>query len=335
MPHAVGLHHKILGFPRENNLQYAFVRLTSRCSGRCGFCEVWKNPADAHASLDWERIIADFLVLKPKEINLHGGEAHLSAQFVPFLEALGGAIPLSITTKGDALLHRSFPVLVRNGLQRVFLSIDRALPESNALHRGVPALATGLFPAIRSLRNEHPHIRVIVNHVVTRANAHEIRKLVETMLALSVHHIALIPVKDAPDQYLSVRDVQNFRHEVRGMLEEGVVGHEFFLNGFTTPFGSEEDDASLASQGLYNTKARCTCMIPSGTLFIDAVTGNVYPCDTTMYRENQQRYIMGNLMDSGLREIWDGPAFVEFRRLMLSESPAPCRFSCDPCNVFC
>lgn len=72
--------------------------------------------------------------------------------------------------------------------------------------------------------------------------------------------------------------------------------------------------------------------MPYTTVFIDSQTGRVFPCDTTMWRPNSERYVMGNLKTESLEEIWKGSIFGKFRKEMYPKIQHPCILGCDPNN---
>lgn len=121
---------------------YAFLRLTSRCTGKCAFCNVWKTPEDASPHINWFAVGKQLASFGLAELNLHGGEIMLSRHIEALVSGLGKTTPLSATTNGSLLQSETLDYLVSNGLRRIFVSLDHHEDLKNSASRGNPDLKT-------------------------------------------------------------------------------------------------------------------------------------------------------------------------------------------------
>ncbi|MGL5262995.1 MAG: radical SAM protein [Candidatus Rhabdochlamydia sp.] len=312
-------------------LQYVCLKINDICNAKCSFCDIWQKQIDHHPDINWLHIIDDLIDLGAKEINIHGGEAFLSKTFFPMLEYGGNRTAFSIITNG-ILLTRFYERLFKANIRRIYISIDHHDPLLNAKSRGIPKLEKELFPVIEKIKKEQPHVQLIVNHVVSSYNIDTIDLLIIKMKELGFDAINLIPIKDTPNLYVSKPQIAAFYEKIDKIMQEGVISSKDFLNGLYKLYGTESN-WDLATKGIYNLQQKKACIIPAAVMFVNGPDGNVFPCDTTMYRENKEQYIMGNILKNTIKEIWLGEMFQEFRKKMFPKITCNCIQGCDPANA--
>lgn len=314
-------------------LQHAFIRINNICNARCEFCDVWKSsPEDHHQGINWENIIDSLIFLAPLEVNIHGGESFLSKSFFEILKYANSRLSFSITTNGRFFIQKNIDFIVQYGVKRIYLSIDHYNSELNAKSRGIQWLAKNLDSAIKKISDDCPHIQLIVNHVVSAYNIDSIDLFLKKMKQLGVDSVNLIPIKDYPQLFINQKQIHSFYHKIDNMIVNGEISKNFFTAGRYKIFGEPEYWLE-AEKGIYNTGLKVACIIPAAVLFIDGVSGNVYPCDTTMYREESEQYVMGNVLKEYLIDIWNGVKFHEFRNKMYPKITCGCIHGCDPANI--
>lgn len=311
-------------------LQYVCLKINDICNAKCSFCDIWKKQIDHHPDINWCDIIDDLIELGVKEINIHGGEAFLSKTFFPMLEHGGQRTSFSIITNG-ILLTRFYEKLFAANIRRVYISIDHHDPLLNAKSRGIPKLEQQLFPMIEKIKREQPQVKLIVNHVVSSYNIDTIDLMLIKMKNLGFDAINLIPIKDTPHLYVSKEQIAAFYEKIDRLMEEDLISPSDFLNRLYKLYGTESswDDAT---KGIYNLQQKKACIIPAAVMFVNGPDGNVFPCDTTMYRENKEQYIMGNVLKNSIKEIWTGETFRQFRLKMYPKITCSCIQGCDPAN---
>jgi MoaA/NifB/PqqE/SkfB family radical SAM enzyme len=312
-------------------LEYVYIRLNNRCNAKCEFCDVWVGDKEDHnTNIDFIKLFIKLDKFNLKEINLHGGEAFLSSVFTDLL-SIDMSAPLSITTNGSVFSKKYMDSLLER-VQRFYISIDHVDPVLNSKSRGIVWLKNNLFNAIEYIKTNNSHIEIIINHVVTKLNADSVDKFINKMKSLEVDCVNFIPIKDYPKLFVSKAQIINFYKTIESLMKKE-IDKSFLLNGNYKIFGETEVDFLQAEQGLYNACLKKKCTIPNSVLFIDGVTGNVYPCDTTMYRENPSQYVVGNVITDSIDDIWFGNRFKKFRNSMYPVINYPCIQGCDPANT--
>jgi sulfatase maturation enzyme AslB (radical SAM superfamily) len=169
--------------------------------------------------------------------------------------------------------------------------------------------------------------------VVTKLNAEAISDCVSFFANAGFDGINLIPIKDAPHLFLSQQQISAFYSAINQGLRSGRISRSFFLNENFEIFGTSAEAHASAAQGDYRYAYKCGCAVPSMSAFIDVGTGNVFPCDTTYWRPDATtHYVMGNLKQQTLTQVWSGARYVEFRKAMYPSAGYPCFRHCDPNN---
>lgn len=312
-------------------LQFAFIKINDLCNAKCSFCDVWRKQINFAKGINWNTIIHELGELGTKNVNVHGGEAFLSKAFFPMLEGAPKSIAFSITTNG-ILLNNFYDRLFNTNIKRIYVSIDHYDSKLNSQSRRIKKLENNLFPILSRIKSNKPEVELVVNHVVSSYNIDTIDLMIYKMLDIGINSLNLIPIKDAPHLYVTKAQISSFYKKINTLLLNSTITKNYFMNGIYKIFG-EESAWEACTKGEYKTDIKKACIIPATTLFIDGPTGNVYPCDTTLYRKNNEDYIMGNVLNDSLKDIWFGDKFNTFRNKMYPKITCSCINGCDPANV--
>jgi len=313
-------------------MEHFYIRLNNICNAQCEFCDVWRTVEDHDPKIDFDKLVDELLALKVQEVNIHGGEAFLSKAFFSMLEKADSRLRFSITTNGSFLRPQMMDRIVNRGLSRIYLSIDHHDPVENAKSRGIPKIASTLIPNLLDLIKAHPGVEVIINHVVSSFNIDTISTFVTKMKDIGVDAVNLIPIKDYPALNVSEIQIEKFNTDLATLLHSHGVSRTFFLGGNVEIFGTRPEQWRLAARGIYGA-VKTSCIVPSAVAFLDAVSGRIFPCDTTMYRQKAEQYVMGNILENSLIDIWNGDRFSAFRKQMYPIVCHDCVVGCDPANM--
>ncbi len=317
---------------KQPSLKLAFIKINDVCNAKCSFCDVWKKQTDHHKDIDWIKVTEGLIDLGVREINFHGGEAFLSKEFFNILEFIKDRVFFSIITNG-ILLDKFYNKLFKyNAINKLYISIDHHDPYLNAKSRGIPRLEQKLYPIIQKIKKDFPNVKIIINHVLSKNNIDTFIKFINKMKELNIDAVNLIPIKGAVDLNVTIEQIDNFEKTLADLFSNEVIAKDFFLNGISHIYGPK-NEWEKASQGTYTMKHKKACIIPAAVLFIDGPTGEVYPCDTTIWRENPKQYLMGNILNDSVANIWNGELFNTFRKKMYPNITCECINGCDPTNI--
>ena len=303
------------------------VEITSACNLRCTMCLVSYRPpvnklAGAMPLELFRRLVGDLPDLR--RITLQGlGEPLLS----PFLHdmirtAVERHIRVGFNTNATLLNRRRAGELVASGVDWLHVSLDGASPETYEKVRGGARFATvvenltGLVAAKRAAGSATPWIRVVF--VAMRDNVAELPALVRLLVSIGVDELR----------------VQNLSHSFSDTDPAGqYAGIRTFTAEQALWTGSSAfEDATAAAAGTalrLRLPAASTaaptdrgCDWPWEAVYVTSA-GAVQPCCMVM---GDDRAALGNLEEHSFPQIWNGPAYREFRRrLMSADPPEVCR----------
>ncbi len=318
---------------REKNIQYVFIKVNKRCNARCEFCSSWREKEDKIA-VDLKNLIDQLVDINPCEVNLSGGEVFIAKYFWKLLEYAGGRLNWSITTNGSSMIPPTIDSLVANNVKRLFISVDSYIYEQNNKSRGISNVLERICEGIAYIREKNYSVTIIINHVVTNLNYSQIYDFLCFFKSMSIDAVNLLPIKDAPDLFLDSEQIRAFYGKIEKCIYDGFITGDFFVNRYYKIFGVSQEDYYCAEVGNYMYEKKNQCLLPYNTIFIDLETGNIYPCDTTIWRENNQQYVMGNMNQTSISDVWEGNVFECFRKSMYPEMMNNCYKYCDPNNAF-
>ncbi len=317
----------------KKQINYVFIKVNSKCNAHCEFCNSWENKEDI-LGVDFKKVVEELIEINPLEINLSGGEVFMAKHFWPMLETAAGRLTWSVTTNGSSMNHKTIDRLWKNNVKRILLSIDSCIPVQNDQSRGIEGVFERICDGIKYIREKQYDITIIINHVVTKQNFNQIGRFLVFFQELGVDAINLLPIKDTPNFYLNTIQIKEFYKQIEETLAKKVISQEFFVNRYYEIFGCEQTDFESATKGNYLYKGKTECIMPYNTIFIDLASGNIYPCDTTLWRQNNHLYVMGNVKENSIHDIWTGEKFEKFRINMCPNMKYECYKYCDPNNRF-
>ncbi len=306
------------------------LRLLRTCNATCGYCPSWRM-AKTLPDFDFvSRCVEELGQVGTQEIRLTGGEVGLYPQLFELLELANRCgLRVSMITNGTVLVGALMKRLVTSSVARVLVSLDA--PEA-AIHdriRGISGLFSKCERGLRELHGRRPDVVLEVNQVVSRQSVDRVRDAVEMYAEWGVDLLTLIPVKGCPDELPSREQMRSYVAaipEIQARARElGIKLGPYDLD----IFGIDEGSIDASAQGLY--PLRTICHVPRREAFIDLVTGDVWPCNSTPYEDRKARSC-GNLRGQSFAEVWGGQRFERIRRALSSGRPIPCSRSCDPSN---
>lgn len=312
---------------KKKELSYIFVRLNEKCNARCKFCNCWKTKSE-QILVKMDYLAKCLIEANPLEVNLSGGEVFISPNLWTLLEK-AKSINWSITTNGSGLTVDNVRKLSELNVKRLFISVDSYIYEKNNKSRGIKNLLEQVENAVKFITKEHLSIKTIINHVVTNENYYEIDRFIDYKNEIGVDAINLIPIKDQKDMYLTREQIKDFYKLIEKKIDKNP--YKFFLNGRYKIFGESNESFLKAELGRYPNNKNY-CIMAYNTVFIDCLSGDVYPCDNTIWRYDKDHYKLGNLLDNTLYEIWNSETIENFRNNMYPNIKYGCYEYCDPNN---
>lgn len=315
-----------LSYGLGGRLQYLYVSLSNVCNARCPYCDVHQAPAPTRTfgRSALESLFGEARALGCRTIHLlGGGEPLIDPHFPAAVEVCTGlGLDLVITTNGSHLTSRT-PLLRNASLKAVLLSLDSHVPEIHDLVRGIPGLWRRAAEGVAACRRELPHVKLVLNHVVTRNNIRALEDFLQVAQSLSADAVNLIPVKDSPVLEASADQKSDLDGRML-RLQTSARQH-----GIDLLLDLEDASAWAEPRGCSSPAREYRCVFPEHALYVDFATGDVFPCDCTVHRKPEERFRTGNIWGQPLSDIWNGEPIRELRTILRSPCDPGCKTDCD------
>jgi radical SAM protein with 4Fe4S-binding SPASM domain len=321
----------------------AIIFLTYRCTSRCTTCNIWQRPEEPERELTWEQwrpVMEQLASSSIKAVELFGGDAllrkDLLVEMIRFCAARD--IQTYFPSNASALTRSTVEELVGAGLHTIYLSLDE-VPEIEGKLRGVTRHFDRVMKAIEQIREargskSNPRIECITT--VSSANWPHVPALLEFSRASGVdaHHIrGLTEFPDEairqselhgipPEPYfrtvegeshlLSLADAQQFVAILDG-IRRRVSEYAPMSVIFETLEGLSPEQLS-GGQYLDH-----DCQFAASHVVLSPY-GEVSPC---LYFN---KYVLGNLPQEQLKNVWGNDRHREFCRAQRSGQLPLCNF---------
>jgi len=341
--------------PRDMPPQKLYVELTAECNLDCAMCirHASDEPGGRMTVGTFDAILDQIgsLPVLPS-LNFSGfGEPMAHPLFYQLLaRAKNAGCAVEAVTNGTLLTRQAAEWLIELGLDRLVVSVDGITPSaSQRLHASsFPQIAASLKTLSRLKGSRHvAHPEVGLEFVATKRNVAELPEIKRLAPLLGFTHILvtnLVPhtpemagetlyerwTTAAPSHGASLWDPcvdlppMDASSEATAAVERlRLAGTALRLNG-----------AEIAGG-----RPRCR-FVTEGRLAI-AWDGSVSPClpllrSCTYYFRGRakriRRYVVGNVNETPLRQLWDGAEYRAFRERVRQFEFAPC-LSCGGCEL--
>jgi tungsten cofactor oxidoreducase radical SAM maturase len=320
--------------PRLPDIRKVYIEPTTACNLRCRTCirNVWEDPV-AHMSMStFDNLVVglkDLPDLK-RAVFTSFGEPLVNPRLLEMIAAVR-ALGLKVTlgTNGLLLDVKMAAELIKLGVDRVMVSIDGGKPETFAGVRG--AMLEQVLGNIRLLNEAKERLGSLypsigVEFVALRSNIAELGDLSRMAAELSVARLLVSHVLAYSEEMLPE------------MLYSYTPTAPFKANGWALRAGAWVMWA-IADLPRMHWGAERRCRFVGDHAVSVGWDGGVAPCyalahNYSYYTIDQQlkqvtRYILGNVNQTPLREIWMSEDYVRFR----SEVKAYHFPSCPDCDL--
>lgn len=337
------------------NLAKVYVEPTNLCNLNCRTCvrNAWEEPLGRMSEAIFNRFMEGIRQFdNPPTIFFGGlGEPLFHPQIIEMVaEAKQAGCRVELITNGTLLAGQLSQGLVEAGLDLLWVSLDGADPDSYAdvrLGAALPQIIQNVesFHALRrTIDNGKPEIGIAF--VAMRRNIGELPAVLRLSTRLRASRI-------------SISNVLPYTQELCGqVLYSRVLGE---IRNAPSPWVPSLDlpkiDANEATRealhyirrggynlsynGDYLGRGIDRCPFIEGGATAISWDGSLSPCLPLMHdhdcflderRRHSRRYVVGNLAEHSLDELWVRPDYVSFRRRVQEFDFSPCA-SCGGCEL--
>jgi len=312
-----------------------YLEITNRCNLLCTTCPRTYEELEPPADMSWDlfRSIVDQLPDLARAV-LHGvGEPMLVAdlpRMVAYLKDRG--IYVLFNTNGTVLSERNGRALIAAGLDELRVSLDASNRESFKAIRGRDYFNRIVrnVRAFRNLQEREGHTKPQVSAWLTglKETVEELPAFVKLAAEIGVQEVYLQRLvffdqsaigKAQPDQALFERLT---REEAASLRQAEDLARAL---GITFSASGAASEPGLSLKKTDEDSPWSLCRRPWSLMYFTA-NGRALPCCIAPFSQHgYDNYTLGNATQQTLRDIWNGPAYRDFRKALLSgEPPAAC-----------
>lgn len=321
--------------------RYVDIKLTNRCNLRCAMCGQWGKegtfreacPEVLREEMDLpllKSIVDEVRDFKPM-FYLWGGEPFLYADLVPFLQYLDEAGLIAASNTNGTLLEKTAEDLVGGSLANILISIDGPREVHDRV-RGLEGTFDRVMNGVDKLMQAKdatgsalPYVTFVAT--VNKENQTTFPEVYDIAEEVGVDFVGLqfgtFTTVETGEAYEKRMKECLDCHEARSWkgflsydtdldyeaIQEGVRKVRNTKHSFGKYFWPDlqPEDIPQYYTSTEPVKGRCKCVVP--WMRVDLLpNGDVYPCI------DFPDYIVGNVHDTPLMELWNGEKYVKFRK---------------------
>jgi MoaA/NifB/PqqE/SkfB family radical SAM enzyme len=319
-----------------------FIEVTNHCNLLCETCPRTFTSYEEPKTLAWEDFLA--MVAQFPEMEravLHGiGEPLLNKELprmITHLKARG--VCVLFNTNATLLNEEWSHKLIEAGLDELRVSIDGADARTYALIRGAPLLHKVVnnlkrFVEIQQAMNvSHPRPSLWMTGM--KENIAELPEVIRLAAHMGVPEVYLQRMVYYVDRTEDAPGMMGEGHGLFATFDEAVdrivassealaqtLGVKLWASGAATA-----KESISAKQG---PRPWSACLRPWTTAYITA-NGNALPCCISPFATRDYNSLkLGNILENSFDEVWNAPAYQQWRERLLSDAPHP---ACAGCGV--
>jgi MoaA/NifB/PqqE/SkfB family radical SAM enzyme len=317
-----------------------YLEVTNRCNLLCTTCPRTYEELEPPADMSWG-LFTSIVDQAPglARAVLHGvGEPMLVTnlpRMVRYLKDRG--VYVLFNTNGTVLGERNGRALIDSGLDELRVSLDASNRESFKAIRGRDYFGriTRNVRAFRELQERGGHARPLVSIWLTglKETIAELPAFVKVAAEIGVREVYLQRLvffdeaaigKARADQALFDRLTEG---ETVHLKQAEELAHSLGLT-FSASGAASEPGLSLKGGG--GGSPWSLCRRPWSLMYFTA-NGRALPCCIAPFSQHgYDNYTLGHAGQQSLQEIWNGPAYRDFRAALLSDKPPA---SCANCGL--
>ncbi len=310
-----------------------YLEVTNRCNLLCETCPRTFETLEPPADMSWElftRIVDQ--VPDIARVVLHGVGEPMLVKALPamirYLKARGTYVLFN--TNGTLMQPRRFQELIDSGLDELRVSLDAADRDSYAKIRGKDFFNrivrdVGKFVAYQKQAGATtPLVSLwLTGMKETVAQLPDFVRLAAAMGVSEVHLQRLVFDEQGYGMATATQSLFESAQEEERQAIASAQALGASLGVTLDASGATEPGLSLKRQ---DDHAWSSCRRPWSLMYFTA-HGRALPCCIAPFSvRGYGNYTLGDATQQELREIWNSPAYREFRTALLSNAPpAPCR----------
>ncbi|MEH2624788.1 MoaA/NifB/PqqE/SkfB family radical SAM enzyme [Bradyrhizobium sp. AZCC 1719] len=315
-----------------------YLEVTNRCNLLCTTCPRTYEELEPPADMSWDLFtsIVDQVPALARAV-LHGvGEPMLVANLPRMVRHLKDrGVYVLFNTNGTVLSERNGRALIDAGLDELRVSLDASNRESFKAIRGRDYFGRIIrnVRAFRELQEREGHASPLVSMWLTglKETVAELPAFVKVAAESGVREVYLQRLvfftesaigKARPDQALFDRLTQE---EAVYLKQAEELARSL---GVTFSASGAASEPELSLKGSVDGSPWSLCRRPWSLMYFTA-NGRALPCCIAPFSQHgYDNYTLGHAGQQSLPDIWNGPAYRDFRTALLSDKPPKACANC-------
>jgi radical SAM protein with 4Fe4S-binding SPASM domain len=317
-----------------------YLEVTNRCNLKCKACILYKGSWESPRDITLDELIRITDQLPELErIALHGiGEPLLNKDLPAMIRHLKNRdVSVQFNSNGILLDESQRNDLIAAGLDELRISLDAASPQGYKAMRNsnqFDQIVNNLRSFVDRIRH-HPlsHPKLSLWYLGTRENIAELPDFIRLAASIGVREVYLqrlvyfqdddgygvaTPAKTLMDSDGKTRELVDQSQTLAKQLDI-----QFNASGMAAPLESVRADSA-------NRFSWKKCFRPKTLMYVTA-NGNVLPCCISPFSTSDySSIVLGNVFETGLKEIWQGSRYQKFRETHQTDTPPKC---CRGCGI--
>ena len=327
--------------PRTERLPVClYLETTNRCNLLCTTCPRTYEELEPPADMSWELFtsIVDQIPDLQRAV-LHGvGEPMLVKNLpamVRYLKDRG--VYVLFNTNGTVLTEKSGRALIAAGLDELRVSLDAANATAYRAIRGKNYFDR-ILRNVRSfrelqLREGHDTPRVSTWLTGLKETIADLPNFVRVAAGIGVKEVYLQRLVFFEQEAIGHARPDQALYEQLSQAETSALDEAHSLAqslGITFSASGAASEPGISLKGNGSGSPWSMCRRPWTVLYVTA-NGRALPCCIAPFSQRgYENYTLGDATQSSLREIWNGPAYRDFREALLSATPPQ---ACAGCGL--
>jgi MoaA/NifB/PqqE/SkfB family radical SAM enzyme len=332
-----------------------YIEPTNACNLDCRTCirNVWDEPLGRMTGSTFERVVQGLHEFSPVPAVFFGGYGEPLAhpnivEMIAQVKSLG--VRAELITNGTLLTEYLSRQLIKAGVDVLWVSLDGATPETYAdvrLGAALPEVIDNIahFRDARPFANL-PRPEIGIAFVAMKRNIADLPAVLRLGGRLGasrfmVSHV-LPHTLEMCDEILysrSLSDILYLPSPCAPLISLPKIGWDETTREPLYRVMRSSNNLTLAGANLTHADNRCPFIESSVTAI--GWDGSLSPClpllhSYTSYLNKRERlsrrYVVGNVNERKLHELWNEPAYLAFRKRVQKFDFAPCTF-CGDCNL--
>ncbi len=334
------------------HLKKIYIEPTNKCNLSCKTCmrNMWDEPLGQMEMNTFEKIVDSVKVLPAPPSIMFGclGEPLMHPDIIKMITQMkkpGSQVEL--ITNGTLLSEELSLQLVKAGLDKLWVSIDGAKPESYSDVR-LGAMLNDVIENVKRLRDLRyiHHTRIGIVFVAMKQNISDLPDVMSIGKKIGAEHFLITNIipytEDMIENVLFSGTSWSDSVKDPSPLSPRIQSTRIPLNDLTAqPLYRILRNWRISNTAGDSSGNLNTCpFVESGALAV-SWDGNVSPCmplmrDHTSYRDDRRRFskkhIFGNILTASLMELWENRDYLSLRERLQNFDFPPCT-SCGGCKL--